>query len=159
MHISPLIFSVLEHFPISDLVPWVRETFPILPNSYRIILYNCWLFLFHSIFLFSFLLYSCSIVGASFLILLYSCSIVGASFLILLYSCSIVGASFLILLYSCSIVGMLALNSLTQLYRQVGVTCYISTLCRAGLFAEFTGIFLRNFVVFSCFSGTVFPCK
>ena len=138
---------------------------------------------------FLFLLYSCSIIGATFLFLLYSCSIVGmlafffllyscsivgmlafffCSFLVpllvlalffLLYSCSIVGASFLILLYSCSIVGMLALNSLTQLYRQVGVTCYISTLCRTGLFAEFTGIFLRNFVVFSCFSGTVFPCK
>ena len=117
-------------------------------------LFHCW----HASFLFSALfLFHCW--HASFLFLLFSCSIVGASFIFLLYSCSIVGASFLILLYSCSIVGMLALNSLTQLYRQVKVTCYISTLCRAGLFAEFTGIFLRNFVVFSCFSGSVFPCK
>ena len=36
-------------------------------------------------------------------------------------------------------------NSLTQLYRQVGVTCYISALCRTRLFAGFAGNFLRIF--------------
>ena len=51
--------------------------------------------------------------------------------------------------------------SLTQLYLycRVRVTCYISALCRAGLFAEFPGIFLRNFCRLFVFFRQCFPLQ